>query len=103
MIKEQPFLSSCEKWCINVAAMDISFKPNPRLQRLVERAVEDTGISQKVLCEDSLKSAHQIIILLASRDPIFVGLCDHLPDVSLNREGDDFSDGESRSTGSSME
>ena len=83
--------------------MNISFTPSPRLQRLVERGVEDTGISQKVLCEDSLKSAQEVIILLASREPIFFCLRYHLPKISVNGKRDDFSQGQPRRLGGSVE
>ena len=102
-IKEQPFLPSREKCSINVAAMNISFIPPPKLQRRLERAEEDTGISQQKLCEDSIRSAKEIIELLASREPIFFCLRDHLPKISINGKGDDFSEGQSRRLGGGME
>ena len=83
--------------------MNISFTPPPKLQRRLERAEEDTEISQQKLCEDSLKSAKEIIELLASRDPIFFCLRDHLPKIGIDGKGDDFSEGQSRSLRGSVE
>ena len=78
--------------CTNVGAMQILFEPPPRLRRRLERAEEDTEISQQELCEDSIRSAKQVIELLASRDPILFGLRDHLPQIGINRKGHDLGD-----------
>ena len=91
------------KSCTNIGAMNISFTPPPRLQRRLERAEEDTEISQQKLCEDSLKSAKEIIELLASRDPVFFCLRDHLPEIRVNGKGDDLSQGQPRRLGGSVE
>ena len=79
--------------CTNIGAMNISFTPPPKLQRRLERAEEDTGISQQELCEDSIRSAKEIIELLSRRDPIFFCLRDHLPQISIDGKGDDLGHG----------
>ena len=48
--------------------MNISFTPPPKLQRRLERAEEDTGISQQELSEDTGDNKPPIVVLDRSLD-----------------------------------
>ena len=91
--KQQPFLSPPRRSCTNFGAMNISFTAPPKLQRRLERAEEDTEISQQELCEDSIRSAKEIIELLASRDPVFFCPRNDFPKVGIDGKGDDLGHG----------
>ena len=73
--------------------MTIYFDPPPRLRRRLERAAEDTGISQQELCEDSIRSAKEIIELLASRYSILFSTRYNTPKIGINGKSNDLGHG----------
>ena len=73
--------------------MNIYFEPPPRLRRRLERAAEDTGISQQELCEDSIRSAEEIIELLASRYSILFSPRNNTPKIGINGKSNDLGHG----------
>ena len=73
--------------------MNIYFEPPPRLRRRLERAAKDTGISEQELCEDSIRSAKEIIELLASRYSILFSTRNNTPKIGINGKSNDLGHG----------